>query len=61
MKKFYQSKTVLFGIAVLATGGLDLINSLIEQTVIDWRSVALTATGLIGIAIRLVTKEAIAK
>lgn len=61
MKKFYQSKTVLFGVAVLATGGLDLINSLIQQAVIDWRSVALTITGLLAIAIRLVTKDAISK
>ena len=57
-KKWSRSKTLAFFAAVFAGGGLDLIVAFINGDV-TWRSFALLFVGLIGIGLRLVTKEAI--
>ena len=53
----FQSKTINFFVAVLLAGGLDLINQFLENENVSWRSVALLAVALSGIALRLVTKD----
>lgn len=58
-KNWYQSKTVQFFSLVLAGGGLDMIESLVRQTAITWREVALVFIGLVGIGLRLVTNKPI--
>lgn len=59
-KPWYQSKTISFMALVMAMGGLDLVSAWIEAGQTDWRSIALVCTGVLGIALRLVTKEALA-
>jgi len=59
MKNWDKSKTIGFFMLVLVGGGLDLINNLITQPTLDVRSVLLVITGLVGIGLRIVTKEGI--
>lgn len=58
-KSPFSSKTIGFFSLVLAGGGLDVIRALVEQEVIDWRSVVLAVVALTGIALRYVTTEPI--
>jgi len=58
-KKFYFSKTINFFTLVALGGGLDIIDTLARQEVIDWRSVVLAAIGVAGIALRINTTEAV--
>lgn len=56
-KKLYFSQTAQFFTLVALSGGIDAVEQFLSQDVIDWRSVAILAIGLIGIALRLKTKE----
>jgi hypothetical protein len=58
-KKFYWSNTIQFFAAVAALGGFDIIEQLVSQEVVDWRSIAVAAIGLLGIALRVKTKDSI--
>ena len=60
-KQWYTSKTIHFFATVLALGGLDMIESLVNQASIGWREVALTVIGLVGIGLRLVTNKGVTK
>lgn len=56
-KKALFSKTIQFFSSVAVAGGIDIVISLLNQEVIDWRSVVIAAIGIAGIALRLKTKE----
>lgn len=58
-KYWLNSKTVSVFALVFFGGGADIVTQLINQDSIDWRSVALAVIGLVGIALRVVTKDAV--
>jgi hypothetical protein len=56
-KKLMLSKTIQVMSVVALTGGLDLLNSFITTADYSWQSIALLLTGLVGILLRVVTKQ----
>lgn len=58
-KSIFSSKTIGFFSLVFVGGGADIVTSLVEQEVIDWRSIALAVIALVGIALRYVTTQPI--
>lgn len=58
-KDFARSQTIQFFFLVLAGGGLDIIDQLVKQEEISWRSVAIAIVAIIGIALRLKTTKPI--
>jgi hypothetical protein len=56
-KPFYRSNTIQLFTAVALAGGLDILDTLLREEVIGWRSVCLAIIGILGIALRLKTKE----
>lgn len=58
-KHIISSQTVQFFTAVLATGGIDLIMTWLDGEDVSWRSIALLVAGLVGIALRIKTKDSV--
>ena len=60
-KAWYKSKTLAFFVLVLAGGGYDMLETFVKTAQYDLQAILLFVVALLGIALRLITKEQLTK